>query len=69
MRTIKTYRKVGAFYIACEEDLSTPIRFEPNQLAEMRIFRVGALGPSVANWAMRAGWAPAMNSVAADIRS
>jgi hypothetical protein len=26
MRTIKTYRKVGAFYIAWEEDLSTPIR-------------------------------------------
>jgi hypothetical protein len=26
MRTIKTYRKVGAFYIACEEDLSTPIQ-------------------------------------------
>ena len=29
MRTIKTYRKVGAFYIACEEDFSTPIRTEP----------------------------------------
>jgi hypothetical protein len=27
MQTIKTYRKVGAFYIACEEDLSTPIEF------------------------------------------
>src|ERR1700745_808966 len=26
MRTIKTYRKVGAFYIACAEDLSIPIR-------------------------------------------
>ena len=26
MRTIKTYRKVGAFYIACEEDFSTSIR-------------------------------------------
>ena len=26
MRTIKTYRKVGAFYIACEADLSIPIR-------------------------------------------
>ena len=25
MRTIKTYRKVGAFYIACEEDLSIVI--------------------------------------------
>jgi len=25
MRTIKTYRKVGAFYIAWEEDLSTVI--------------------------------------------
>ena len=23
MRTIKTYRKVGAFYIACEEDFAT----------------------------------------------
>jgi hypothetical protein len=29
MRTIKTYRKVGAFYIAWEEDLSTPIRLGP----------------------------------------
>jgi len=29
MRTIKTYRKVGAFYIACEADFSTPIRFGP----------------------------------------
>src|ERR1700731_734688 len=29
MRTIKTYRKVGAFYIAWEEDLSTPIRIDP----------------------------------------
>ena len=28
MRTIKTYRKVGAFYIACEADLSTSIRNE-----------------------------------------
>jgi len=28
MRTIKTYRKVGAFYIAWEEDLSTPIDVE-----------------------------------------
>jgi hypothetical protein len=27
MRAIKTYRKVGAFYIACEEDFSTSIRF------------------------------------------
>ena len=26
MRTIKTYRKVGAFYIAWEEDFSTSIR-------------------------------------------
>ena len=26
MRTIKTYRKVGAFYIACEEDFSTPFQ-------------------------------------------
>jgi hypothetical protein len=26
MRTIKTYRKVGAFYIACEADFATPIR-------------------------------------------
>jgi hypothetical protein len=25
MRTIKTYRKVGAFYIACEEDFPTSI--------------------------------------------
>ena len=25
MRTIKTYRKVGAFYIACEEDFSTSL--------------------------------------------
>ena len=25
MRVIKTYRKVGAFYIACEADFSTPI--------------------------------------------
>jgi len=29
MRTIKTYRKVGAFYIAWEADFSTSIR--PNQ--------------------------------------
>ena len=27
MPTIKTYRKVGAFYIAWEEDFSTSIRF------------------------------------------
>ena len=27
MPTIKTYRKVGAFYIACEEDFSPAIRF------------------------------------------
>jgi hypothetical protein len=26
MRTIKTYRKVGAFYIAWEEDFSTSIQ-------------------------------------------
>ena len=26
MPTIKTYRKVGAFYIACEEDFATSIR-------------------------------------------
>jgi hypothetical protein len=25
IRAIKTYRKVGAFYIAWEEDFSTPI--------------------------------------------
>ena len=25
MRTIKTYRKVGAFYIACEEDFPASI--------------------------------------------
>jgi hypothetical protein len=29
MRTIKTYRKVGAFYIAWEADFSTPIRLGP----------------------------------------
>ena len=29
MPTIKTYRKVGAFYIACEEDFSTPIQLLP----------------------------------------
>ena len=28
MPTIKTYRKVGAFYIACEEDFPTPIGTE-----------------------------------------
>jgi hypothetical protein len=27
MQTIKTYRKVGAFYIVCEADLSTPIQY------------------------------------------
>jgi hypothetical protein len=26
MRTIKTYRKVGALYIACEADFTTPIQ-------------------------------------------
>jgi len=31
MRTIKTYRKVGAFYIACEEDFSTSIRGNPSK--------------------------------------
>jgi len=31
MRTIKTYRKVGAFYIACEADFSTSIRGKPSQ--------------------------------------
>jgi hypothetical protein len=30
MQTIKTYRKVGAFYIACEADLSTPILTGPS---------------------------------------
>jgi hypothetical protein len=29
MRTIKTYLKVGAFYIACEEDFPTSIRTKP----------------------------------------
>ncbi len=32
MRTIKTYRKVGAFYIACEEDFWTSIRINGMQI-------------------------------------
>jgi hypothetical protein len=35
MPTIKTYRKVGAFYIAWEEDLSIPIFSGFFNLSEM----------------------------------
>jgi hypothetical protein len=34
MRTIKTYRKVGAFYIACEEDFATSL----TKSASSRVF-------------------------------
>ena len=40
MRTIKTYPKVGAFYIACEADLSIPIPME-------RPFRFGCDSPKL----------------------
>jgi hypothetical protein len=49
MQTIKTYRKVGAFYIACEEDFSTPIRFGPTyerkpwQLLQLRVLFFSSL--------------------------
>jgi len=34
MQTIKTYRKVGAFYIACEADFSTSIRASSSSHAQ-----------------------------------
>ena len=40
MPTIKTYRKVGAFYIAWEEDFSTSIRIEGVPPSAERGFRL-----------------------------
>jgi hypothetical protein len=49
MRTITTYRKVGAFYIAWEADFSTPIGLRPalnvnsTWLFQLRVLRFGLL--------------------------
>jgi hypothetical protein len=37
MRTIKTYRKVGVFYIAWGEDFSTPIQARTSRAPEKRV--------------------------------